>query len=57
MDEYCIVVGENIFFVILILKFIEKGWITILKWAKSEEKLFLRGGLCEKNWTGPPPFF
>ena len=54
MDEYCIVVGENIFFVILILKFIEKGWITILKWAKSEDKLFLRGGSMWKK-TGPGP--
>ena len=57
MDEYCIVVGENIFFVILMLKFIEKGWITILKWAKSEEKLFLRGGQCGKKLDRAPAFF
>ena len=49
--------GENIFFVILILKFIEKMWIMILKWAKSEEKLFLRGGLCKKKLDRAPAFF
>ena len=29
----------------------------ILKWAKSEEKLFLRGGLCEKKLDRAPAFF
>ena len=57
MFEYSIVMGEHIFFVILMLKFIEKGWIAILKWAKSEEKLFLRGGLCEKKLDRAPAFF
>ena len=49
--------GENIFFVILILKFIEKMWIMILKWAKSEEKLFFRGGQCGKKLDRAPAFF
>ena len=33
-------------------------WISILKWLKSEEKLFLRGGSSvKKTGSGPPPLF